>query len=389
MAFIYDELPKDIDASKVGYFETLLKDFQEIEPNLNFVYNLSGTKSISKDTVVIYYTGAFTYFHKGHYNLIEKSYNDLKNNHEDVRVIIAPANSSYIHEKYGPEYNVGNKIRFKRIISFIKESNCSFEEDIIIDMNPMLNTICDFNFTDLVKNYIEKYIPYETLINVPYILCGKDKDYFKNLESHTNKLKIYYDKGCDTSSSANLSAIGSFEKKHIILRVHTKKEAEVFRKYLGSYYASIHPFLISDEVIYVTDLINNNIDSGKYNNIYTNCKNYRGLIDYVRITRIFAHPLDDNPTIESPKIVEGDLYIDSDSFTGTTKNHIESFGSTLTCLYDFRLKQDTHDIVDIDDLYKSNFSYPHYDLSERMGLPLFDTNMHKVIQDLKDALNFL
>ena len=78
MAFIYDELPKDIDTSKVGYFETLLKDFQEIEPNLNFVYNLSGTKSISKDTVVIYYTGAFTYFHKGHYNLIEKSYNDLK-----------------------------------------------------------------------------------------------------------------------------------------------------------------------------------------------------------------------------------------------------------------------------------------------------------------------
>ena len=37
MAFIYNELPKDIDASKVGYFETLLKDFQEIEPNLNFV----------------------------------------------------------------------------------------------------------------------------------------------------------------------------------------------------------------------------------------------------------------------------------------------------------------------------------------------------------------
>ena len=81
MSFIYDDIPKDIDASKVGYFETLLKDFQEIEPNLNFVYNLLGTKSITKDTVVIYYTGAFTYFHKGHYNLIEKSYNDLKNNH--------------------------------------------------------------------------------------------------------------------------------------------------------------------------------------------------------------------------------------------------------------------------------------------------------------------
>ena len=390
MSFIYDEISSDTDKTKIGYFKTTLTAFTELEPKLNFDYSLGSIKKeIKSDTIVLYYCGAFTYFHKGHYSLINKAYNEFKTENNDVRVIISPANSSYIYQKYGPEYNVGNKIRFERIISYFKYCDCSFLEDIIIDMNPMLNMICDYNFTDLIKNYIEKYLSYESLKNTPYILCGKDKSSFKNLELYTDKLKIYYDKGCETSSSEILKDLPKFDKKNIILRVHNIEEFKIFKKFMESKYESITPVLIKDEIKYVLNIADKAIRSKKYNNIYTNCKNYKDILEYVRVTRAFSHPLDGNPKIESPTIKPGDLYIDSDCFSGTTKKHIESFGSTLISLHDFRLKQSTHDIVDIDDLYKSNFSYPHYDLSERMGLPLFNTEMHDRIQDLKDSLIFL
>ena len=390
MSFIFKDISEDLKTlESLGYFEPKQKFFSEIEPGYNFVSNISGNKSINKDTLIVYYTGAFTYFHIGHYNLIVKAYESLKESHpsKDIRIVISPSNSDYIFDKYGPEFNVGNKIRYERIVRFITNQDCNFLEDIIIDLNPMLNTKYDYNFTDLLKNFVEKYVYYKDLENTPYILCGKDKSYFKNLEKHTEKVKVFYSEGCGTSSSDNLRLIGEFNKKNVILRVHTKEEFNLFKKYLGDYYSSITPFYIKDEVKYIRELLSN-IKPGTYNNIYTNCRDYRSFLPYVKVRRCFKHPLDFNPTIEADEIKAGDLYVDSDSFTGLTRNYIKDKGSNLICIYDFRLKQDTHDIVDIDDLYKSDFRYPFYDLSERMGLPIFDKELHKNFNNLRLDLIF-
>lgn len=390
MSFIFKDISEDLKTlESLGYFKPKQNFFSEIEPGYNFISNISGNKSINKDTLIVYYTGAFTYFHIGHYNLIVKAYESLKESYpnKDIRIVISPSNTDYIFDKYGPDFNVTNKIRYERIVRFLNNQDCNFKEDIIIDLNPMLNTKYDYNFTDLLKNFVQKYVYYKDLENTPYILCGKDKSYFKNLEKYTEKVKVFYDEGCETSSSDNLRLIGEFNKKNIILRVHTKKEFNLFNKYLGTYYNSITPFYIKDEVKYIRKLISN-IKPGTYNNIYTNCRDYRSFLPYVKVRRCFKHPLDFNPTIEADAIDPGDLYVDSDSFTGLTRDYINSKGSNLICIYDFRLKQDTYDIVDIDDLYKSDFRYPFYDLSERMGLPIFDKKLHKNFDNLRLDLIF-
>ena len=198
MTFIYDELSVNYDyKERLGLFKTKLDTISEIAPRENFVYhNIIDTgaiKPITKDTVIVYYCGAFTYFHSGHFKLMSRAYYDLKAIHDDVRVVISPANSDYIAEKYGTSVGVSNKQRYDRIIDYLAKSTYDeFAKSIMIDLNPMLNMVCDFNFTDLVKNFVEKYVPYNE-IKTPYILCGKDRKYFKELENHTDKLKVYYD----------------------------------------------------------------------------------------------------------------------------------------------------------------------------------------------------
>lgn len=389
MSFIYNEMQaSERQKYHVGFFKTKL-EFKEIEPNNNFVYSFkeSSEITINKDTTILYYCGAFTYFHKGHLALITKSYLEMKaKGFKDIKVVISPSNSDYIYEKYGPKVNARNKERFERIVKFIND-NCplGISENVIIDMNPMLNMECDYNFTDLIRNFIEKYLPYDN-IKTPYIICGGDRKYFKNIEKFTNKIKVIcFDRFDNTSSSQFKTEMGVFNKKEILLRVHTKEEYKIFNKHMKIFYKSITPILISEEIKQVKNLIDLNTNSG-YDNIKTNCRSYRDILDYDSVHRVFKHPLDFEPSVQSEKLKSKTLYIDSDVFSGATKKHIESFGSSLTVLYDFRFKQETHDIVDIDDMYKSNFKYPFYDLSERMGLEMFSVNTHKVIKDLKEEL---
>lgn len=389
MPFIYDELAMNHQTKQyLGLFDAKLSRFSEIAPSENFVYSNGisddvKNKEITKDTLIVYYCGAFTYFHSGHYALMEKAYNDLSKKHKDVRIVISPANSDYIAQKYGDSVGVSNKQRYDRIVDYLNRSEYSdFTKSIMIDLNPMLNMVCDFNFTDLLKNFVEKYHPYDDMVT-PYILCGKDREYFKALEKNTDKLKVYYDEGDDTSSSDMLSFMGSFKKKHIILRVHTKQEYDIFVSHMSSLYSSITPSYISDEISHVKTLIG--YKKPLHNYIFTNCKDYSDILPYVKISRSFLNPLS-NPKIHGSPFKKGDLVIDSDVFSGLTKNRIEASGATLEAIFDFSDVNDTHDIVDIDDLLKNDFKYPYYDLSSRMGLPLFYAETHDIINKLKYEL---
>lgn len=387
MAFIYDDLTANIKQKEaLGYFNTKASSFFEISPRENFVYHsqFGEPKPITKETLIVYYCGAFTYFHKGHYNLIKEAYNELSKDNDDVRIVISPANSDYIKQKYGDGVDVSNKKRYDRIVKFLGEN--SYDEvnkSIIIDLNPMLNTVCDFNFTDLIKNFVEKYIPYYDEIKTPYILCGKDRGYFKELEKHTKKIKVFYGVGDENSSSNMINYMGVTRKKHILVRVHNTKEFEIFKSHMSNFYASITPSYISDEIAMVKSI--SGVMNSMYKTVFTNCKDYMDLLPYVKISRKFDNPLSDSIITGSP-FAEGDLIIDSDIFSGTTKKIIENKGAKLTAIYDFSKFTDTHDIVDIDDLKKSEFRYPYCDLSSRMGLPLFDMEMHDKIHNLKVEL---
>lgn len=388
MTFIYDELSVNYDyKERLGLFKTKLDTISEIAPRENFVYHnnidTGAIKPITKDTVIVYYCGAFTYFHSGHFKLMSRAYYDLKDIHDDVRIVISPANSDYIAEKYGTSVGVSNKQRYDRIIDYLdKFTYDEFSKSIMIDLNPMLNMVCDFNFTDLVKNFVEKYVPYNE-IKTPYILCGKDRKYFKELENHTDKLKVYYDEGDDTSSSDMLRFMGTFKKKHIILRVHTRQEYDIFKSHMSDLYSSITPSYISNEIEHVKVLASHK--KTLYGHVFTNCKDYSDILPYVKISRKFANPLA-NPVISGSPFKEGDLVLDSDIFSGTTKNKIEASGAKLEAVFDFSGLESTHDIVDIDDLYKLDFKYPYYDLSSRMGLPLFSKETHDIISKLKYEL---
>lgn len=177
MSFIY----KDIDLSlieleSIGYFKPK-KDFETIVPGTNHSYCFNKDKPITKDTLIIYFLGAFSYTHIGHLKLIKEAYESLIS--DDVRIVISPANSDYLYSKYGSNVNVTNVKRFNRLLNTIEDNKEFLGEsynNLIIDLNPMLNMTCDYNFTDLLKNFIEvSGFNYESL-PTPYILCGKDRD---------------------------------------------------------------------------------------------------------------------------------------------------------------------------------------------------------------------
>ena len=123
MSFIY----KDIDLSlieleSIGYFKPK-KDFETIVPGINHTYCFNKDKPITKDTLIVYFPGAFSYTHIGHLKLIKEAYESLIS--DDVRIVISPANSDYLYSKYGSNINVTNVKRFNRLLNTI-ENNREF-----------------------------------------------------------------------------------------------------------------------------------------------------------------------------------------------------------------------------------------------------------------------
>lgn len=390
MSFIYDDIQSGIQVLKLlGFFKTK-KPFQTIVPGINQSYFFNENKPITKDTLIVYYPGAFSYMHNGHLNLITKAHKILKETSKDIRIVISPANSDYLYDKYGSEVDVTNLKRFNRIIeklNNVKNIVPSILDDIIIDMNPMLNMTCDYNFTDLLKNFIEvSGFNYEDL-PTPYILCGKDRSYFQNLNIVTNKVKIFYDAGTETSSKNFIQYMGTFKRKNVLVRTHTEEQFNVFKKHMYPFYNSMQMSLISEEI----KLVKNYLSVTSEEKVYTNCKDYAlDDLKYIPISRKFKHPLDNKPSIVSSVPIESNaIYIDSDIFSGTTERFIKSHGSKIIPIHNYKFQQDKMDIVDIDDILKDDFNYPYVDVSERIGIQLFTNELHQVFNLLKKELKGL
>ena len=325
MSFIYEDIELDLKGLKtIGYFQPKIKDFKTIVPNCNHNYHFSNKRPITSKTLIVYYPGAFSYMHLGHLSLIKKAFNTLIS--DDVRVVIAPANSDYLYNKYGSNINVTNVQRFNRIVDFIETHRGLLDdiiEDIIIDMNPMLNMTCDYNFTDLLKNFIDVSGLDYNEIPTPYILCGKDREYFKELTKYTDRLKVFYDEGDDISSCNFIDDMKTVTRKDVLVRVNTLEQFNIFKKYMYPFYNTINMSLISEEI----EKINIYLSETSETSLYTNCKDYESKsLKYVPISRKFEHPLDINPTISCTEFIESkSIFIDSDVFSGTTKRFIESF----------------------------------------------------------------
>lgn len=389
MSFIYKDLDLDQNSLEMlGYFPTK-KEFHTLDPNKLFQYHLGNFKEITSETVIVYFPGAFSLFHYGHSDLITTCYAELRETYDDVRIIISPANSDYLFDKYGSSTDVTNISRFNRILKALSGINISKElfNSISIDLDPMLNTVCDFNFPDLLNNYISKIGFTFNTIQKPYILLGKDRSSYKDIQEYTDLFNCYYFIGdSDVSSKDFKDNMGKFIRKEVLVRVYDTQEFNIFKKHMFPFYNKFKMSLISDECKKVEEYLS--VTNSSSNNIYTNCKDYESdTLNYVSIKRVFKHPLDKYPTIHCDTTInKDDIFLDSDSFSGATQDYIESFNAKLIPLYNYRYFNTTQEIVDIEDIYKPEFNYPNFDISERLGIQIFTTEMHSIFNDLKQEL---
>ena len=385
MSFIYSDIIQTYGkkiARKCGYFNTG-KDFELLVPYYSDIYDsLFDTlwkyfekPTINSLTTFMYYPGAFTHFHEGHLDVVKQAYNFISQRTDNFYIVLSPANSDYIKYKY-PDLNITNKSRYDLILESLQTLDKISLSKIIIDLNPMLNMDRDYNFTDLLNNFVTIYgACYHK--GPHYVICGKDKN-FKILEQYTDKIKIFYGEMKIEKHSKDLIKAQPFQKKNCILRFNEVKELTLFKKYFKDYYNFILPNQIEFEKDSF-DLINTN------KNIITICKDYQKEFPYFRVSRNWNNPLEQNGYINQ---IEGydpayTLVIDSDCYTGGTLLYLESLGYEVKIAgkgYEQYLPKD-YDIVDFTDFYNiENCYYPYKDSSERMSLPSFDSNMHKHFQ---------
>ena len=236
MSFIYSDIiqtyGKNI-ARKCGYFNTG-KDFELLVPYYSDIYDsLFDTlwkyfekPTINSLTTFMYYPGAFTHFHEGHLDVVKQAYNFISQRTDNFYIVLSPANSDYIKYKY-PDLNITNKSRYDLILESLQTLDKDILSKIIIDLNPMLNMDRDYNFTDLLNNFVTIYgACYHK--GPHYVICGKDKN-FKILEQYTDKIKIFYGEMKIEKHSKDLIKAQPFQKKNCILRFNEVKELTLFK----------------------------------------------------------------------------------------------------------------------------------------------------------------
>lgn len=358
---LYDEI-----LASIGWFDTGTPDAEPIEEFFNSVY--PPLSNIDKNTVVAYYAGCFAEFHSGHMNVVTDSLKRLKVIFPTNRIVfvIAPANADYTLSKYGDVEQASNKYRYDKIVEAIKGM-----DNVYIDLNPMLNFDRDHNFPDLIEHFLNRYdLSLDTMNEPPFIVSGKDRGNLGSISQFTEKLRAIYYQGDETSSSAIIKSNPlPRKKKHLILRCKNQSEADLFYKYFADQYLVIESVYLRHEEHFVKQLIEDHVPT------VTICKEYAGLLPYVRVSRKWLNPLKQSDLFfcEDINRLKDQVVLDSDIFSGSTKRLIESVGGKLVALMEF---DDNVEIIDYQDFLTGNWQYPFVDISYRCSMQPFDRNMH-------------
>ena len=377
---IYDEVFESI-----GFFHTK-EEYRKIDANCNPIQFVTAEKSITENTVIGYFPGCFAAFHDGHVSVIKKALAELKDISTDYLLAIAPSNTDYTVKKYGKRsVYATNYYRYNRILNRLRQDFPG--EPIVIDLNPMLNARCDFNFTDLMESFADVMTPPKVKLNyIPRVILGKDRQHYSALEELTDRVKFICVK--DTTGLSSSAIIEDHPlilgKKHCFLRCNNIQEFTLFNKFFVSEYLSVSPMYTSQELFLAKLMIE---EQGPFD--FTICKEYKDLLPYVSLSRDFDHALD-----TPAKFIHGDVdfvgkkILDSDVYTGSTKRYIERLGGELLATFDkvAGYHPATHEIVDFDDFKKPNFCYPHVDVAERCSLPPFTFEMHQKYEQFRNEI---
>lgn len=364
-AFIYSEI-----LAELGWFDPR-QEFKRLSDDVNYVHYINTPISINEDTIIAYFPGCFAEFHQGHVSVIDEMKVVLEEITQNYLIVIAPANTDYTVSKYGAEsIHATNKYRYDRIVDVLN----GYEGNVAIDLNPMLNNDRDYNFTDLLKDFVERHVGcFDSLKNPPYIVCGKDRKYFHNLEKLTKKIRVFYAPDTTQLSSSNLikSEPKKIQKKKVFLRCHNHEEYELFVDFFSKHYADVVPVFFEREIERAKEI------SEREAAEVTICKDYASFLPYVPFHRSFLHPLmSANTHVGDVDALKGKVVLDSDVFTGSTRDAVERTGGKLVAVMDFSNKQDILEIVDFPDFYDDNYRYPYYDISTRCSMLPFTEKDH-------------
>ena len=379
-SFIYDNIQSGKQRRLAGYFKPSTK-WSPIDSTSNYVMYLDNAISISKDTLVIYYSGSFGQFHEGHLNVVERAIQDAKQITDNYVIVISPTNSDYCVSKYGAYSNLSsNKERTNNIKKIIEERGLT---NVVIDINAMLNHYSDQNFTDLLQYFINHNCNVKSLTeltHIPVLVGGKDRDY-RSITKHTDLVGFwFYEEEVARSTSTDTTNIIQ-DKKNLVLRVNNISEYDIFVSLMGQYYKSISYIMIDGET--------NRVSKMDKDKCITICKDYSHILEYIPLSREYETPLSEpkHNIQDRDKFLQykGKVVIDSDIFSGGTKDFIETVcGLRMEALID--LRHTNVELLDIDDFKKPDFRYPYVDLSSKCSLPAFTYKEHYVIIELHKQL---
>jgi len=378
-SFIYSDI-----LQQLGWFDPQ-SNFERLA-DVNYVHWINKAIKIDSKTVIGYFPGCFAEFHDGHVSVIESFVSMIKHFTDNYVVVIAPANTDYTVSKYGQDsLYATNRYRFDKIVEKLKDT----KYNICIDLNPMLNNDRDFNFTDLVHDFVVRQLgSYDNLVmsNVPYILSGKDREYFTKLGLLTNKLQFFY---CpDTTGLSSSNAIKDnpkpVVKKKVYLRCNELWEFTMFSATFHDHYSDIIPVYMKTEIGMAQRLKN------ETNAEVTICKEYKNILPYVPFHREFEHPLMTSNTYNGDiDKLRNKVVLDSDIYTGGTKRCLEMLGCKVVAVMDYTLQQDNIEIVDFADFYNDDYRYPFYDISTRCSMLPFTKEDHKTFLVFKQQIKRL
>lgn len=383
-SFIYSDLSTSLSKDElgaVGWFETP-ETFKSLDPEVNYLKYFGTPKQLSKETLFAYFPGCFAEFHIGHLDVVNQTIEACKAIAGDnYLVVVSPANTDYTTGKYGPDSLFAtNKYRYDRITEMLAD----VKGNVVIDLNPMLNFKVDYNFTDLIHDFVTRQgWKWNDLVHVPRIVCGKDRKYFADLTNISDQIQvIYVDDSTGASSSALIrkAEVTKVSKKDLLLRCDNVEQFELFKKFFADQYNLIACQLIADEIEVAKNLHKD------HNFDLTICKDYTDFLPYVSTHRRFENPLSSGDGHISRGNFKGLKVLDSDVFSGGTRDFIESQGGQLFAVFDFSDCLNKCELLDIAGFYTAKWQYPYVDISSRCSMRAFTYEDHKNFQNFRIEL---